>query len=110
MARTHGGRAARPARVVRARRGVVRHRGRTGDPAVSLPAVLAVDGGGSKIDVVLVARDGSVVGGARVRPPDGNGRDPSHSTPVMDAVGDALRDGGIQQGRQPDDSVGDYGV
>jgi N-acetylglucosamine kinase-like BadF-type ATPase len=62
---------------------------------VTRPAVLAVDGGGSKIDVVLVARDGSVAGGARVLPPDGNGRDPSHSGPVVEAVDAALRDAGI---------------
>jgi N-acetylglucosamine kinase-like BadF-type ATPase len=73
---------------------------------VSRPAVLAVDGGGSKIDVVLVARDGSVVGGARVRPPDGNGRDPSHSGPVMEAVDAALLDAGIDPGPGPVAKVG----
>jgi N-acetylglucosamine kinase-like BadF-type ATPase len=73
---------------------------------VSRPAVLAVDGGGSKIDVVLVARDGSVVGGARVLPPDGNGRDPSHSAPVIEAVEAALRDAGIDAERRPVARVG----
>lgn len=73
---------------------------------MSRPAVLAVDGGGSKIDVVLVARDGSVVGGARVLPPDGNGRDPSHSAPVMEAVDAALRDAGIDAERRPVARVG----
>ena len=73
---------------------------------MSRPAVLAVDGGGSKIDVVLVARDGSVVGGARVRPPEGNGRDPSHSGPVMEAVDAALLDAGIDPGPGPVAKVG----
>jgi N-acetylglucosamine kinase-like BadF-type ATPase len=73
---------------------------------VSRPAVLAVDGGGSKIDVVLVSRDGGVVGGARVRPPDGNGRDPSHSGPVREAVEAALRDAGIDPERRPLATVG----
>jgi len=73
---------------------------------VTGPAVLAVDGGGSKIDVVLVARDGSVVGGARVRPPDGNGRDPSHSAPVIEAVDEALRDAGVDPERRPVATVG----
>lgn len=73
---------------------------------MSRPEVLAVDGGGSKIDVVLVARDGSVVGGARVLPPDGNGRDPSHSAPVMEAVDAALRDAGIDAERRPVAKVG----
>jgi hypothetical protein len=29
------------------------------------PAVLALDGGGSKVDAALVARDGSLIGAAR---------------------------------------------
>lgn len=73
---------------------------------MSRPAVLAVDGGGSKIDVVLAARDGGVVGGARVLPPDGNGRDPSQSAPVMEAVDAALRDAGIDPERRPVTKVG----
>ena len=68
--------------------------------------MLAVDGGGSKIDVALVARDGSVLGGARVLPPDGNGRDPSHSAPVVEAVDAALRDAGLDRGRRPVARVG----
>jgi N-acetylglucosamine kinase-like BadF-type ATPase len=69
-------------------------------------AVLAVDGGGSKIDVVLAERDGTVVGGARVRPPDGNGRDPSRSGPVIEAVEAALGDAGIDPERRPVATVG----
>jgi N-acetylglucosamine kinase-like BadF-type ATPase len=70
------------------------------------PAVLAVDGGGSKIDVVLVSRDGSVLGGTRVRPPDGNGRDPSHSGPVMEAVEAAMHEAGLDPERRPIAKVG----
>ena len=73
---------------------------------MSRPAVLAVDGGGSKIDVVLVGRDGSIVGGARAMPPEGNGRDPSHSVPVVEAVEAALRDAGIGRSRRPVAKVG----
>jgi N-acetylglucosamine kinase-like BadF-type ATPase len=73
---------------------------------MSRPAVLAVDGGGSKIDVVLVARDGGVVGSARVRPPDGNGRDPSHSAPVIEAVDAALHEAGLDLSRRPVARVG----
>jgi N-acetylglucosamine kinase-like BadF-type ATPase len=65
-----------------------------------------VDGGGSKIDVVLIARDGTMVGGARVRSPDGNGRDPSHSAPVIEAVEAAMRDAGIDPERRPVAKVG----
>jgi N-acetylglucosamine kinase-like BadF-type ATPase len=37
---------------------------------VRRPALLAVDGGGSKIDAALLRRDGSVLGAARVAAPD----------------------------------------
>src|SRR5262245_66495065 len=47
------------------------------------------------------------MGGARVLPPDGNGRDPSHSGPVIEAVDAALRDAGIDPGRRP---VARFGV
>ena len=38
------------------------------EPSASLPAVLAFDGGSTKTEVVLVARDGGVLGRARVGP------------------------------------------
>ena len=38
------------------------------DPTAAAPAVLAFDGGSTKTDVVLVARDGAVLGRARVGP------------------------------------------
>jgi N-acetylglucosamine kinase-like BadF-type ATPase len=38
------------------------------DPPVSVPAVLAFDGGSTKTDVVLVSHDGAVLGRARVGP------------------------------------------
>jgi N-acetylglucosamine kinase-like BadF-type ATPase len=37
------------------------------------PAILAVDGGGSKVDAALVKRDGTVVSAARLRNGDGRG-------------------------------------
>ena len=39
---------------------------RTGGPPVRRPALLAVDGGGSKIDAALLRRDGTVLGARRV--------------------------------------------
>src|SRR5206468_9144251 len=43
------------------------HHGRcVGGGAVKRAAVLAVDGGGSKVDAVLIRRDGTVLGAARI--------------------------------------------
>lgn len=85
---------------------------------MSRPAVLAVDGGGSKIDVVLAARDGSVVGGARIQPHEGDGRDPStlsarspdpgYPGPIRDAIDGALRDAGIDPQDRPIAKVGAF--
>ena len=41
---------------------------------MSRPAVLAIDGGGSKIDAVLIDRDGAIAGSARVEPSDTDGQ------------------------------------
>lgn len=43
---------------------------------MNLPAVLAVDGGGSKVDAALVADDGTPVGAVRIR---SSGHDGPHS-------------------------------
>jgi N-acetylglucosamine kinase-like BadF-type ATPase len=60
------------------------------------PAVLAVDGGGSKIDAALLRKDGTVLGAARIRTEDfeENGG-PHHMRQVLDAVTGACRDAGL---------------
>ncbi len=60
------------------------------------PAVLAVDGGGSKIDAALLRNDGAVLGAARIRTQDfdENGG-PHHMGQVLDAVTGACRDAGL---------------
>lgn len=72
------------------------------------PAVLAVDGGGSKIDAALLRRDGSVLGAARLRTAgfDENGGD-DHMGQVVEAVAAACRDAGRDPTRLP---VADLGV
>lgn len=62
-------------------------------------ALLAVDGGGSKIDAALLRRDGTVLGTARVRTRDfsENGGD-DHMRQVLDAVALACRDAGRDDG------------
>ena len=60
------------------------------------PAVLAVDGGGSKIDAALLRKDGTVLGAARIRTRDfdengGNG----HMQQVVDAVVAACADAAL---------------
>ena len=71
------------------------------------PAVLAVDGGGSKIDAALLRRDGTVVGAARIRTRDfeENGG-PHHMGQVLDAVTGASRDAGLDTARP----IADLGV
>jgi N-acetylglucosamine kinase-like BadF-type ATPase len=61
---------------------------------VKRAAVLAIDGGGSKIDAVAITADGELVGSVRVPPAGGDGRDPGYLerlaaavTAVLDAVG-----------------------
>jgi N-acetylglucosamine kinase-like BadF-type ATPase len=57
-------------------------------------AVLAIDGGGSKMDAVVLAADGALLGSARVPPIGSDGRDPDYLerleaalNAVFDAVG-----------------------
>ena len=57
---------------------------------MSMPALIAVDGGGSKVDAVTVARDGAVLGTARVEPSDSPDRPPGDLANVVSAV-EALR-------------------
>ena len=50
------------------------------------PAILAVDGGGSKMDAVLVRRDGTVVGAARIPVGDfGESGGEAHMSQVIEA-------------------------
>ena len=72
------------------------------------PAIVAVDGGGSKIDAALLRRDGTVLGAARRRATeyDENGGD-QHLSQIVAAVEAAQADAGIRPGRLP---VADLGV
>jgi N-acetylglucosamine kinase-like BadF-type ATPase len=66
------------------------------------PAILAVDGGGSKIDAVLLRKDGTVLGAARVATTDfdQNGGD-GHMGQVLEAVAAARADAGLAPDRFP---------
>ena len=74
-----------------------------------LPAILAVDGGGSKIDAVLLRKDGAVLGAARVPTTDfdQNGGD-VHMGQVLDAVAAASVDAGLSADRMPVAKLGVY--
>jgi N-acetylglucosamine kinase-like BadF-type ATPase len=74
-----------------------------------LPAILAVDGGGSKIDAVLLRKDGAVLGAARVATTDfdQNGGD-VHMGQVLDAVAAASVDAGLSADRIPVAQLGVY--
>jgi N-acetylglucosamine kinase-like BadF-type ATPase len=74
-----------------------------------LPAILAVDGGGSKIDAVLLRKDGAVLGAARVPTTDfdQNGGD-VHMGQVLDAVAAASVDAGLSAARIPVAQLGVY--
>ena len=71
-------------------------------------ALLAVDGGGSKIDAVLLRRDGTVLGASRVRVKgsEENGGD-EHMLQIVSAVERACTDAGMSPDRLP---VADLGV
>jgi N-acetylglucosamine kinase-like BadF-type ATPase len=79
------------------------------------PAILAVDAGGSKSDVALLRRDGTVLGAARVRGGELDGRtwlmqphiEERHLVPVGVAIQEAARQAGIDADRLP---VADLGV
>jgi N-acetylglucosamine kinase-like BadF-type ATPase len=72
---------------------------------VTRPAVLAVDGGGSKIDVALVGRNGDVLGASRIANPD-----PEHGSPYLDrivrAVESAVAGANLDPERRPVAPVG----
>ena len=81
-----------------------------------LPAILAVDGGGSKVDVAIVRRDGTVLGASRVRLGDLDGRtwlatphiEERHLAPAGIAIRQAARQAGIAEGRLPIAALGIY--
>ena len=72
------------------------------------PALVAVDGGGSKVDVALIARDGAILGTARMRPASANGADPGHLTAVDEALDGACRDARLDPARRPIAALGVY--
>ena len=72
------------------------------------PAVLAVDGGGSKVDATLLDRAGHVLGSARVPDPKWEDTgDELHMDSIASALEDAARDAGIDPQARP---IADLGV
>ncbi len=79
------------------------------------PALLAVDAGGSKVDVAFVRKDGSVIGAARVRGAELDGRtwltaphlEERHLMPIGIAIDAAAREAGVDPGPRP---LADLGV
>jgi N-acetylglucosamine kinase-like BadF-type ATPase len=76
---------------------------------VRLPAILAVDGGGSKVDAALLRRDGTLLGAVRIvsSEHDGSGGN-EHLEIVADAIGAAARDASIDPSLAPVAEVGVY--
>ena len=73
------------------------------------PAVLAVDGGGSKVDAVLLARDGTVVEAVRVRSLDHDGGGSlEYLEAVVAAMGALYRKAGLDPDRRPVAPLGVY--
>ena len=73
---------------------------------MTTPAVLAFDGGGSKIDAVAVGRDGAVLGSVRVPPAGNDGREPRLRTGLTAAVEALSRVAGLDASRGPLAPVG----
>jgi N-acetylglucosamine kinase-like BadF-type ATPase len=75
---------------------------------VTKPAVVAVDGGTSRIDAVAITRNGSLLAGARVGPWDGQGgaRDPLAAVPpALEALCGEL---GIEPSHRPVGGLGAF--
>jgi N-acetylglucosamine kinase-like BadF-type ATPase len=73
------------------------------------PALLAVDGGGSKIDAALLRKDGSVLGAARTRTKEfGENGGEQHMAQVLQAVTAACRDANVDPDRLPVAELGVY--
>ncbi|MGH2635668.1 MAG: N-acetylglucosamine kinase [Actinomycetota bacterium] len=75
---------------------------------MSRPAVIAIDGGGSKIDAAAVARDGTLLGCARVLAADANGQEPGHLSGVAAALEAVCRASGLDAERRPLASLGAF--
>jgi N-acetylglucosamine kinase-like BadF-type ATPase len=76
---------------------------------VKRPAILAVDGGGSKIDAALVGRDGSVLGAARLTSSEHDGTGGfSHLGLVGEAIAAARADAGLDAASGPAAGLGVY--
>jgi N-acetylglucosamine kinase-like BadF-type ATPase len=73
---------------------------------VTKAAVLAFDGGGSKIDAVAVGKDGTVLGSVRVPPAGNDGREPRLRTGLVAAVEAVSKGAGLDASRGPLASVG----
>ena len=72
------------------------------------PAVLAVDGGGSKVDAALLTRDGSVIAAARVSNAN-DGVDPfGYLDAVATGVGEVVLRAGLDAERRPVAPLGAY--
>jgi N-acetylglucosamine kinase-like BadF-type ATPase len=79
-------------------------------------AVLAVDGGGSKTDVALLRRDGSVLGAVRVAGADWDGRtwatwghiEDTQLVPIHAAIAEAAQRAGFDPDRRPLADVGSF--
>ena len=63
------------------------------------PALIAVDGGGSKIDAVAIGRDGAVLGSARILPHEGDGLRADNLDGVEEVVDVLCRQAGVDPGR-----------
>lgn len=74
------------------------------------PAILAVDGGGSKLDAALVRRDGTLLGAARIRTVDDDGEPGTdgHMRQILAASRAAVSDAGLDPDRVPFASLGVY--
>src|SRR5256885_17160982 len=73
-------------------------------------ALLAVDGGGSKVDAVLIRRDGTVLGAARIATgagSDGVPGEDEHMRPIVEATRAAARVAGRDPAAGP---LADLGV
>jgi N-acetylglucosamine kinase-like BadF-type ATPase len=82
---------------------------------VRRPAILAVDGGGSKTDAVLLRRDGTILGAARTRSADGHDARAAQGPTVQErhlrSVGVAIARAAHRAGLDPDRMpVADLGV
>jgi N-acetylglucosamine kinase-like BadF-type ATPase len=73
-----------------------------------LPAVLAIDGGGSKIDAALLRPDGTVLGAARVVVDHDHDAGEAHLQRIIAGVTAACDDAGLDPGRRPVAGVGAF--